>query len=847
MIHGKQHEKSSNNPPVTGHKKVSITLHYHRYDGDYRGWNLWVWLEGQNGRMVQFKDGSPFGQTATFEMEDARGISRVGFIIRKSTQENDWASKRFDDRFITEFDENGHSEVWLMQGLEKIYHDVNEVNAAPRILSAKLNCRREIAVTTNLSFDWEHDSISLDLEGASIEEIIVSKDHSSSDLAHQLTIITNEDLSLTKAYKVTISHFGSCPVSLGDIVRTKEFDHAFGYDGELGALYSKEKTLFRLWSPVAHEADLLIYSINSDSPARYRMERGEKGTWQVEINQDLNGVSYMFRVRVGNDWIEAADPYAKAVTINGEKSVVVDLSQTNLPNWDKPSPSFNHPEDAIIYELHIRDATIHESSGAMHKGKYLGLAESGTKNADGVKTGLDHFADLGVTHIQLLPIFDFWTVDETKPETQYNWGYDPKHFNAPEGSYSLDPFSPQLRISELKTLIQAIHSRGMRVIMDVVFNHVYDVPRSSFQQLVPGYYYRYADNGVLSNGTGVGNDTASERYMMRKFIIDSLLYWAKEYKIDGFRFDLMGIHDVETMNAVRKALDEVDPSIIILGEGWELDTALPESQKASQVNAHKMPRIAHFNDSVRDHLKGNNFSDQDAGFVNGRSGCSYPVKQGITAGMSLAYDRLSYQDPCQVINYVEAHDNHTLWDKLVLTNPDAPEQDLKSMHKLATSVILLSQGIPFLHAGQEFMRTKGGDHNSYRSPDSTNKLDWDRKAEFEQEVSYVKGLIALRKSSKAFRMQTKEEIKKRLHFYPSDEHLIAYRIEAGEEENKYGSYIVVHNAHHHPVTFDLNSNGPWHVLVNGYDSGYEPLSIVKRNQIEVSRLSTFVLAKPRTV
>lgn len=841
-VHGNDKEGfSPGNQNTGGYTKVSITLHYRRHDGNYSGWNLWVWLEGQNGRMVEFVEESSYARTATFTMEDSNGINRVGFIIRKSTEHNDWASKRFDDRFITSFDDNAHAEVWLVQGIEKIYYH----NVTPSIISATLNKWHEIDVKTNLAFDWEHNNITVNLEGASIEEIHVSKDHGSSLLAHQLTIKTKEKLTLQADYRVAISHFGTCDVTYGSIVRTKQFNDEFAYNGTLGAIYTNERTLFRVWSPAAQKATLALYS-NAEikEPSLYPMEKGPNGTWSYDFNGDTHEMVYMFRVKIGKDWHEAVDPYAKAVTVNGEKGVVVDLLKTNPTNWALTKPPFQSIEDAIIYELHVRDASIDPNSGITHKGKFLGLTETNTTTSDGFKTGIDHIVDLGVTHVQLLPINDYWTVDETKNKSsQYNWGYDPKHFNAPEGSYSTDPFQPTSRIIELKKLIQTLHDHGIRVIMDVVYNHVYNVAQSNFHQLAPGYYFRYTKNGLLSNGTGVGSDTASERYMMRKFIVDSLVYWATEYNIDGFRFDLMGIHDIDTMNAARQALDEIDPSIIMLGEGWNLLTPLAEEKKANQLNADKMPRIAHFNDSIRDHLKGNNFFDQDRGFVNGRNGYNDQIKQGISAGMKVHYDRQRFITPNQVVNYVEAHDNHTLWDKLTLTNPGASIEDVKLMHKLATSIVLLSQGIPFLHAGQEFMRTKNGDHNSYRSPDKINMLDWDRKAEFLQEVEYVKGLITLRKFSEAFRMKSRQKIEDSMHFFPTEEHLIAYQLLIHSDVEAYSEYVVIHNAHQQAVLFNLNSVGPWHVLVNGYKAGIEPLSIIKRDRVEVPRLSTLVLTK----
>ncbi|TFE02503.1 type I pullulanase [Jeotgalibacillus sp. R-1-5s-1] len=835
---------SPDRKPGNLHREVTITLHYHRYDHDYDGWNLWVWLEGQKGKMVEFSSQDSYGKKAVFTMEDPAGIKRVGFIIRKSTEENDWASKRFDDRFISSFNKEGQAEVWLMQGMEKIYTHINDITVYPSILSAKLNKWHEICVRTNLAFDWDHDNIAVNLEGATIKEIRVNKDHEASDLAHHLTIVTNEKLSLSQRYRVAISHFGYCDVSYGDIVRTKPFDRRFYYDGFLGSFYTPEKTSFAFWSPSAHKATLVVYqNRKTKEPNLYQMNKGSNGTWHFDLDGDWHEARYLFRVKIGKEWFEAVDPYAKAVTVNGTRGVVLDMGKTNPYHWNRTKPALTSPTDAIIYELHIRDASIHEESGILQKGKYLGLAELGTATPDGFSTGLDYIADLGVTHVQLLPFFDYWTVDETMLDTpQYNWGYDPKHFNAPEGSYSTDPYDPALRIKELKTLIQAIHDRGMRVIMDVVYNHVYDVNRSPFHLLMPGYFFRYTKDG-LSNGTGVGNDTASERAMMQRYMIDSVVYWAKEYHIDGFRFDLMGIHDVETMNEIRLALDDVDPSIIILGEGWDLQTSLSGNKKANQENAYKMPGIAHFNDSLRDDLKGSNFSDQDNGFVNGRPGYRHRMLQGISAGMKVPYDRKSFVSPAQVVNYVEAHDNHTLWDKLQLTNPGSSGIERRKMHKLATSIVLLSQGIPFLHAGQEFMRTKQGVHNSYRSPDSINQLDWFRREEFNQDIEFVKGLISLRKSARVFRMRSMEEIMQNMHIYPTDDHFIAYKLN-GDQHSPYREYIVIHNAHVHPVPFHLEKNGSWHLLIDGERAGREPLSIVRSDLVEVPGLSTCVVALP---
>ena len=494
--------------------------------------------------------------------------------------------------------------------------------------------------------------------------------------------------------------------------------------------------------------------------------------------------------------------------------------------------------------MHVRDLSIQPESGIKQKGKYLGVIEKGTKGPEGVKTGLDHMKDLGVTHVQLLPIFDYASVNEEKVnEPQYNWGYDTKNFNVPEGSYSTNPYEPTVRITELKQMIQTLHDNNLRVVMDVVYNHMYNAVESNFHKLVPGYYYRYNEDGTFANGTGVGNDTASERKMMRKFMIDSVTYWAKEYNLDGFRFDLMGIHDYETMNEIRKAVNQIDPSIILHGEGWDLNTPLAAELKANQKNAEKMKGIAHFNDNIRDGLKGSVFEEKESGFVNGKENMEDRIKKGITAGIDYDRNTSTYLDPEQVLTYVEAHDNHTLWDKLELTNSGDSEEVRKQMHKLSSSILLTSQGIPFLHAGQEFMRTKYGDHNSYKSPDSINQMDWLRRATFNNEVDYMKGLIELRKKYPAFRMTSAEQIKTHVSFIDAPKNTVTYTIEG----NKHEYFTVAHNANKEAVEITLPSKGPWQVLVDGKQAGSKPLYVVHDNKIKVPALSSFVLKTEKPI
>ena len=594
-------------------------------------------------------------------------------------------------------------------------------------------------------------------------------------------------------------------------VRSNDFDNYFSYDGELGALYEKEGTLLRVWTPTAKSVEVWIYADDSfkGPSTKIEMVQKPKGIFVAYLPGDQHGTIYVYKIFfLNNRESISVDPYARATTVNGMKSVIADLNRTNPDGWGERLPAFGLPEEAIIYELHIRDFSISETSGIVNKGKFLGLTEKNTQNASGRKTGLDYLIDLGITHIQILPMFDYATVDEANlTEPQYNWGYDPLNYNVPEGSYSTDPFDPFNRIFELKQMIRTLHDNGLRVIMDVVYNHVYDPKDQALERTVPGYFYRYNADGSLANGTGVGNDTASERHMMRKYIIDSVKYWAKEYHLDGFRFDLMGIHDSVTMNAIREALDKIDPSIIIIGEGWEMSTPLPEDLKASQRNAQAMPRIAHFNDSIRIALKGSDFGDEkDRGFISGKNYLEDLLLRNIKGAMHLS-SHSSYVDPEQVIQYVEAHDNLTLYDKLLRSNPDDSEEVRIKRHTLATSIVLLSQGVPFIHGGQEFLRTKAGVANSYQSPDEINQFEWERVTTFQESVAYVKGLIALRKSEYLFRLHTIEEIEAHFTILSENFNIVAFSLTNSEKK-----YIVIFNGNRSDVIFRIQK-GKYAILV----------------------------------
>lgn len=822
---------------VSNSKTTEIIVHYKEQSGNTKDWNLWMWGENANGKSYEFTGEDEFGKYAKIKIDG--DYNRVGFIIRT----NEW-EKDGGDRWIENI-KDGRAEVWILSGDEKVYN--SKPSSDLTIQKATIDSFNEITVTTNVPFNSKEQKI--EIEGIKIKEINPF-DKNGGDITNKVKIITEQKIDLKQTYKVKIENLAYTNTEIGKVIRSEEFDKLFYYSGnDLGNIYSPQHTKFRVWAPTASEAKLVTYKKWNDKiGTEINMQQGEKGTWKAEIKGNQKGLFYTYKVKIGDKWTEAVDPYVRAASVNGDKGVVIDLNETNPKKWKaNKKPEFKKPEDAIIYELHVRDLSIQPESGIKQKGKYLGVTEKGTKGPEGVKTGLDHMKDLGVTHVQFLPIFDYASVnEETLNEPQYNWGYDPKNFNVPEGSYSTNPYEPTVRITELKQMIQVLHDNNLRVVMDVVYNHMYNAAESNFHKLVPGYYYRYNEDGTFANGTGVGNDTASERKMMRKFMVDSVTYWAKEYNLDGFRFDLMGIHDYETMNEIRKAVDQIDPSIILHGEGWDLNTPLAAELKANQKNAEKMKGIAHFNDNIRDGLKGSVFEEKENGFVNGKQNMEDRIKKGITAGIDYDTNSSTYQDPEQVLTYVEAHDNHTLWDKLELTNPGDSAEVRKQMHKLSSSILLTSQGIPFLHAGQEFMRTKYGDHNSYKSPDSINQMDWLRRVAYNNEVDYMKGLIDLRKKYPAFRMTSTEQIKKHISFIDAPKNVIAYSIDGKGNGNKNENFMVAHNANRESVDITLPSKGPWKVLVDGKQAGSKTLYVVHNNKIKVPALSSFVLktAKP---
>ncbi|WP_258280674.1 type I pullulanase [Clostridium sp. CM027] len=634
----------------------------------------------------------------------------------------------------------------------------------------------------------------------------------------------------------------------GDAMGSDEFDKKFYYAGnDLGNTYTKDKTRFRVWAPTAIEAKLVVYKNWDDKTGTaINMNKSEKGTWVAELKGDRKNIFYTYKVNVEGKWNEAVDPYARSVSANGDKGAVIDLKDTNPDKWEpNKKPKFGKLNNAIIYETHVRDFSIDPNSGMKNKGKFLAFTETGTKLPNGLKTGIDYIKKLGVTHVQLMPIFDYASVDEASSKPQYNWGYDPKNYNAPEGSYSTDAYNPNIRVKELKEAVQSLHGNNLRVTMDVVYNHMFSADNSNFNKLVPGYYFRYNTDGTLANESGCGNTIASENSMARKFIVDSVVHWAKEYNLDGFRFDLMGLTDTQTMNEVRKALNKIDPSIVVIGEGWDMGATLKPEDKSDQKNADKLSNISFFNDTIRDGIKGSVFDAKGTGFVNGKIGAELDIKKGIVGAIDYSKDITTWGkvNPLQSVAYVEAHDNNTLWDKLILTNPNDTDATRLKMDRLANSIIFTSQGISFFQAGQEFLRTKGGNPNSYNSDDSVNLLDWNRMSDNINTVNYVKGLIQLRKTHPAFRMDSAEMIRNNLKFINTAANVVAYSIIDNANKDKWNNIVVAFNSNKTETTIKLPENTKWNIVVDGKKAGIKTIKKFKGDSVVVDAQSSVVLYK----
>ena len=713
-----------------------LTIYWKAGSIDFQTSDMWIWYPEKDGRGYPMY---PCAYGAKCMINVPNDVDEVGFIVRVHCSDpggTSWgeATKDFgDDRFVKMAD--GDTQIYLVSGEGNIYYS-NDGGATlwekKTMNHVGIVSKNEIQYSLNPATRIESlDQVAV-YDGDRRLEV-----ESLSSLNNKVVtgvIKLKEDLDITKLYDVEIEGFERMTAIPTDIFDSEDFIKNYTYDGDdLGAVIKGDQTTFKLWAPTASKVVLNLFEAGNggDPYLSVEMEYGAKGVWS-STQKCGSGTYYTYTVTTAVGTQDAVDPYAKALGVNGDRGMVIDLDSTDPEGFseDKFFDGIEKYRDAIIWEVHVRDFS-NRIAGSKYPGKYLAFTETGLVNASGEPVGLDYLVDLGITHVHLQPVYDYATVDETKCE-DFNWGYDPKNYNAPEGSYSTDPYHGEVRINEFKQMVQALHAKGIGVVMDVVYNHTYD-GNANLNRVVPFYYYRYTFAGVNSNGSGCGNETASERTMFRKFMVDSVTYWAKEYHIDGFRFDLMGLHDLETMQAIEQAVHQINAKAILYGEGWTggTTTMRPHTQ-ATQANIRKITAstgaaggVAVFNDTIRDGLKGSVFNATDKGYISGdpsnarAAGVAFGIVGGDTNTQSWRVD------DAMVINYMSSHDNRTLWDKLTLSNPDATDEQKAQMNRLGASILAISKGTIFWLAGEEMLRSKGGDGNSYKSSDEVNNLDWD--------------------------------------------------------------------------------------------------------------------------
>jgi len=845
----------------TASDPLKMVVHYHRFDGNYEGWNLWIWAKGSDGKSYEFNTEDSYGKKAEFEIEGASSAEEVGFIVRKG----EWEAKDVDmDRFVSTAKVNaeGILEIYLVQGAESVYETEAEIDLSPKFLKAQFIDEKTVKLVTSKPIstkDLRSQFTVTTNDGVSIKPTAISS--GASDISQNFVVMLESAVTIGTQYVTQFGEYEAVIIEPSGLYDTEAFANAYTYEGELGALYTKDATTFRVWAPTATSMRLNLYKAGDGGVVdrSEEMRLIESGVWESVVKGDMNGIYYTYTVMIAGQETETYDPYAKAAGVNGNRSMVIDLESTNPDQWaEDKAPVYKANNDIIVYEMHIRDLSTHISSHIQNIGKFLGVIEKDTKTDNGATTGLSHIKELGVTHVQILPMFDYNSVDETKlEENVFNWGYDPKNYSVPEGSYSTDPYHGEVRVNEMKQMIQGLHQEGIGVIMDVVYNHTALSADSNLNILVPNYYYRMAD-GKFSNASGTGNETASERAMVRKLMIDSLKYWVSEYHIDGFRFDLMGVHDIETMQLIDTELRKINPNIILYGEGWTGGAStLAEGKRLVKANMSAVEMIGAFNDDVRDGIKGHVFNPEEAGFANGALGFEESVKFGIVGAVfhpEVDYSAVNYSKkawakyPSQSVVYVSAHDNLTLWDKLLVTNPDATDEQRIAMHKLSNTIVLTSQGMPFLHAGVDFLRTKGGDHNSYKSPDSVNWLDWTLKETNAEVFEYYKGLIELRKSYTAFSMDTQAEIEANLSFFSTEpdslikiaDQMIGYQIDAAANKEHGEDIIVLFNGKLEAQVVDLPV-GNYKVLVDADSVNVDGEKMIGGGSYEMPASSALII------
>lgn len=824
-----------------GYKQLTL---YWNHSGSYDNCDIWIWWDGKEGSGYPFHD-CEYGGKVIVNVPES--IEQVGFIVRRDCSEpggNTWGSATKDfgeDRFAVL--EGEETFIYLKSGIGSQYISNDG--------GKTLDMIKKFTLAGITEFNKIQYNITPAKKLTSFEQVKVYQGDKQINIESVSTlnrdavngyITLKENLDISKPYEIEIEGYGKKPVVPTTVFDSREFIDNYTYDGDdLGAVVSGESTTFKVWAPTASEVVLNLFEKGNGGEAykNTEMTRADKGVWEL-TEKCGHGTYYTYTVTTSVGTQTATDPYAKSAGLNGDRSMVIDLSLTNPDNWDKEyTAGTDTYTEAVIWEVHVRDFSnkINESQ---YKGKYLAFTETGLKNSAGVSVGIDYLVNLGVTHVHLLPVYDYATVDEANPDSQFNWGYDPKNYNVPEGSYSTDPYNGEVRVKEYKQMVQALHNAGIAVVMDVVYNHTYDA-NSAFNKIVPYYYYRYTPTGANSSASGCGNDTASERKMFRKFMVDSVSYWATEYKLDGFRFDLMGLHDLETMQQVENAVHTINPKALIYGEGWTMGSTIDGSAQANQTNISRIEQvegaaggIAVFNDVIRDGLKGSVFDKTSKGYISGEHAqYENKVQFGIAGGKNPVAGWSVKK--AAVINYMSAHDNHTLWDKLALSNANNTVEERLAMNRVGAAILMLSQGTPFMQAGEEMLRTKNGDENSYKSSDEINNINWEAlvpESDVYNMMSYYKGLIELRKSCFVLTTQGQTSV--------TFNDLTCGGMSALFNSYKGSSVLALINPTANTDTFTLD--GEWSMLSDGITAGASVIKTVS-GTVEIPQYSVIILRK----